>query len=109
MQIEFYFSVENLCKDIYLRSHMGPSGWTPIALVADFPRVRRLGASVAEIASALAESEIVEVDFEGQHVRVRSEDRESWTRIPEQLPVGGQGFVMAASAPPFVPHSALVM
>merc|ERR1719409_2119820 len=49
-QVEFYFSVENLCKDIYLRSHMDEKGWTPLELIASFPKVQRLGASAAGIA-----------------------------------------------------------
>ncbi|KAK8944067.1 hypothetical protein KSP40_PGU015513 [Platanthera guangdongensis] len=38
-QIEYYFSVENLCKDEYLRKNMDEHGWVSIFLIADFRRV----------------------------------------------------------------------
>ncbi|MQL90480.1 hypothetical protein Taro_023079, partial [Colocasia esculenta] len=39
-QIEYYFSPENLCKDIYLRQNMDEEGWVPVSLIAGFNRVR---------------------------------------------------------------------
>ncbi|KAG1360992.1 putative La-related protein [Cocos nucifera] len=38
-QIEFYFSYDNLCKDIYLRQKMDDHGWVPISLIAGFNRI----------------------------------------------------------------------
>lgn len=29
-QIEYYFSIDNLCKDVFLRLHMDADGWVPI-------------------------------------------------------------------------------
>lgn len=40
VQIEYYFSDENLCKDIYLRQHMDSQGWVPVSLIAGFNQVR---------------------------------------------------------------------
>lgn len=37
-QIEYYFSVENMCKDIFLRSKMDENGWIPLLVVANFNR-----------------------------------------------------------------------
>lgn len=39
-QIEYYFGVDNLCKDMYLRKHMSEEGWVPLSLIANFARVR---------------------------------------------------------------------
>ena len=39
MQIEYYFSEENLRSDRYLRSQMAPGGWVSLALVAEFKRL----------------------------------------------------------------------
>jgi la-related protein 1 len=39
-QIEYYFSVENLCRDIYLRSQMDEEGYVPVEIIAAFNRVR---------------------------------------------------------------------
>merc|ERR1719356_524525 len=61
-QIEFYFSVDNLCKDVYLRSHMNADGWTPIELIQNFPQVRKYKANEKDIIECLKTSEIIEVD-----------------------------------------------
>lgn len=42
MNSEFYFSVENLVKDMYLRSQMDAEGWVPLAEVANFNRMKQL-------------------------------------------------------------------
>jgi la-related protein 1 len=38
-QIEYYFSVENLCKDMFLRQRMDAEGWIPLPVIAGFNRV----------------------------------------------------------------------
>ncbi|KAL5341780.1 hypothetical protein BJX70DRAFT_26223 [Aspergillus crustosus] len=42
MQLEYYFSVDNLCKDIYLRKHMDSQGFVPLNVIASFKRVKQL-------------------------------------------------------------------
>jgi len=59
-QIEYYFSVENLCKDLYLRGHMDPEGWVPTSLLAGFNRVKALINDPEEIIESLTYSEILE-------------------------------------------------
>ncbi|KAK9477862.1 hypothetical protein V1514DRAFT_320642 [Lipomyces japonicus] len=41
-QVEYYFSVENLCKDIYLRKNMNSLGYVPIHVLANFNRIKNL-------------------------------------------------------------------
>ncbi|KAH7315538.1 hypothetical protein KP509_21G054000 [Ceratopteris richardii] len=41
-QLDYYFSVENLCKDVYLRKHMDAEGFVPVSLIAQFNKVRDL-------------------------------------------------------------------
>ncbi|CAN0520497.1 unnamed protein product, partial [Ectocarpus sp. 12 AP-2014] len=48
-QIEFYFTVENLCRDIFMRSYMDEEGYIPIAFVANFPGVARFGVELEDI------------------------------------------------------------
>ncbi|EYU18076.1 hypothetical protein MIMGU_mgv1a019939mg, partial [Erythranthe guttata] len=38
-QIEYYFSNDNLVKDIFLRQNMDAEGWVPIKLIAGFRKV----------------------------------------------------------------------
>ncbi|KAI9376796.1 hypothetical protein BJX61DRAFT_530615 [Aspergillus egyptiacus] len=42
MQLEYYFSVDNLCKDIYLRKQMDSQGYVPLNVIAGFKRVKSL-------------------------------------------------------------------
>ncbi|KZV58175.1 la-related protein 1C [Dorcoceras hygrometricum] len=38
-QIDYYFSSENLVRDMYLRQNMDGDGWVPITLIATFKKV----------------------------------------------------------------------
>jgi la-related protein 1 len=42
MQMDYYFSVDNLCKDLYLRKHMDSQGFVPLQFIADFRRIKSL-------------------------------------------------------------------
>lgn len=42
MQLEYYFSVDNLCKDMFLRRHMDGQGFVPLGVLANFKRVKSL-------------------------------------------------------------------
>ncbi|KAI9884374.1 MAG: hypothetical protein M1823_003828 [Watsoniomyces obsoletus] len=42
LQMEYYFSVDNLCKDLYLRKHMDADGFVFLTVIANFNRIRRL-------------------------------------------------------------------
>lgn len=39
-QIDYYFSLENLIKDLYLRKNMDNEGWVNLKLILDFKRVK---------------------------------------------------------------------
>ena len=39
-QIDYYFSLENLIKDLYLRKNMDAEGWVDLKLIMDFKRVK---------------------------------------------------------------------
>lgn len=60
-QIEYYFSVVNLCKDPFLRMHMDGQGWVPISLIAGFNLVKTLTSDINLILFALRSSSVVEV------------------------------------------------
>lgn len=80
-QIDYYFSIENLCRDIYLRSNMDEQGFVPVSLIASFNRVRMLSSIPALILEALQQSSVVEV----QHDRIRRRnDWGKWILRPNQ-------------------------
>lgn len=39
-QLEWYFSIENLCMDVFFRSQMDRKGYIPIELIGNFHRMR---------------------------------------------------------------------
>ncbi|KAF5654675.1 la family [Fusarium heterosporum] len=41
-QVDYYFSIENLCKDTYLRQRMDSQGFVPLHFVAAFKRLQDL-------------------------------------------------------------------
>lgn len=42
MQLEYYFSVDNMCKDMFLRRQMDSQGFVPLSVIASFKRVKSL-------------------------------------------------------------------
>ncbi|CAO2833757.1 unnamed protein product [Amaranthus hypochondriacus] len=84
-QIEYYFSDANLVKDEFLRSKMDEQGWVPIALIANFPKVRNLTDDVPYILDCLRDSTLVEV--QGDKVR-RFDEWMKWV-VPQQTPDTG--------------------
>ncbi|KAI6239147.1 HTH La-type RNA-binding domain-containing protein [Aphelenchoides fujianensis] len=70
-QIEYYFSVDNLQKDFFLRRRMDKQGFLPLSLISSFPRVSQVTRDLGVIAMALMDSEKVELDHTKQRVRTR--------------------------------------
>ncbi|KAJ0456400.1 putative la-type HTH domain, winged helix-like DNA-binding domain superfamily [Helianthus annuus] len=73
-QIEFYFSIENLVRDTYLRGFMDEQGWVPVSLIAGFRKVSCLTDNAQLILNVMQYSDIVEV--QGDKMR----RRDDWMR-----------------------------
>ncbi|CAL9202592.1 la-related protein 1B isoform X1 [Musa acuminata AAA Group] len=78
-QIDYYFSSNNLCKDVYLRQNMDEQGWVPISLIAGFPRVRQLTNNIDFILETVRSS--TEVEVQGEKIRKRN-DWMNWVLPP---------------------------
>merc|ERR1719181_1308022 len=61
-QIEYYFGMENLLKDVYLRKHMTDEGWVPIPLLAGFRRIQTMTTDLTIMLEAISTSQIVELN-----------------------------------------------
>ncbi|XP_078445119.1 LA RNA-binding protein isoform X2 [Wolffia australiana] len=70
VQIEYYFSDENLCTDGFLRSLFDDQGFVPVSRIADFKRVRRMNTTNDFILDALQSSTLIEI--QGDKIRRRS-------------------------------------
>ena len=80
-QAEYYFSVQNLCRDMFLRKQMDDQGWISVQVILGFNRVRQILSSLPEpplavLRAALEGSELVEFSPGGQEVRARG----SWNQ-----------------------------
>lgn len=78
-QIDYYFSNENLIKDIYLRQNMDEQGWVPVKLIAGFKKVKLLTENIQLILEAVRTSTVVEV--QGDKLRKRG-DWMKWIMPP---------------------------
>ncbi|GJJ67858.1 la-related protein 1 [Entomortierella parvispora] len=95
-QMEYYFSVENLCKDVYMRTQMDAEGYVPLSLVANFNRVKSLTTDHALIKETLKNS--TEIELKGDNIRKKS-DWTIWV-FPKE---GGSTIPFQATRSSFVP------
>ncbi|CAA6674254.1 unnamed protein product [Spirodela intermedia] len=61
-QIEYYFSEDNLARNVHLKMQMDEEGWVSVHTIASFPRVKRLTNDVVLILRSLQPSPTVEVE-----------------------------------------------
>lgn len=79
-QIEYYFSIENLCKDMYLRQRMDSQGFVPLHFITAFKRMRDLSADMNLIRAVCEDS--VDVDYVvGEDDCERLRRREDWQKF----------------------------
>ena len=76
-QIEYYFSMQNLVKDVFLRSKMNDEGWISLHVIASFNRVRMLTPDLAMIMEALAGSASVELSPDNLFIRPK-QNHQQW-------------------------------
>ncbi|KAI5055609.1 hypothetical protein GOP47_0029130 [Adiantum capillus-veneris] len=81
-QVDYYFSVENLCRDVFLRTHMDEEGFVPVSVIAQFNRIRSLSSNPMVILDALQYSAVVEV--QNDRIRRRN-DRGKWRLLRDQV------------------------
>ncbi|KAG0173212.1 La ribonucleoprotein domain member 1 [Apophysomyces sp. BC1034] len=72
---EYYFSIDNLCKDLFLRGQMDGQGYVDVKLLANFNRVKGLTTEMSLILEALQQSELL--DLSNGKIR-RKEGWETW-------------------------------
>ncbi|KAI0880361.1 uncharacterized protein GGS22DRAFT_182345 [Annulohypoxylon maeteangense] len=79
-QVEYYFSIDNLCKDWYLRKFMDSQGFVPLNVIAGFKRMQEIAADWQLIRIACDSSPHIEyiITDEGQDKVRRREQWEPW-------------------------------
>jgi la-related protein 1 len=89
-QLEYYFSVDNLCKDLYLRMHMDTQGFVPLTMIAQFKRLRDITDDLDILGNACEDSaklEIVTVSNGTELVRPINDWRPFVLPMPDRKPL----------------------
>ncbi|CZR60805.1 uncharacterized protein PAC_10701 [Phialocephala subalpina] len=80
MQLEYYFSIDNLCKDVYLRKHMDSQGFVFLSFIAGFKRIKALTTNFELLRYACQESDIIEVIQGAEDGKDRLRRAEGWEK-----------------------------
>ena len=62
LQLEYYFSRENLARDTFLVNQMNAEAFAPVALVAGFAKMKAYTTDMSLILEAIKESSKLELD-----------------------------------------------
>lgn len=73
-QMEYYFSVENLCRDIYLRLNMDTDGWVNLSFIGNFNRVKILTTDMDFLADVVATECQALIEYNPQQRQIRKRD-----------------------------------
>jgi la-related protein 1 len=79
MQLEYYFSIDNLCKDVFLRKHMDSQGFVFLAFIANFKRIQALTQDFELLRYACQESRIIDI-IQGEDGVDRLRRNEGWEK-----------------------------
>ena len=71
-QIEYYFSLENLCRDVFLRSRLDSGGYIPVTMILTFNRVAAANPEYDAMLKVLETSELLELDSENEKIRLKT-------------------------------------
>lgn len=70
-QMNYYFSVDNLCRDIWLRKQMDSNGWINLGVFAKFSLIQKQTHNMYLLRDACANSTDIEVQLAADGYRVR--------------------------------------
>ncbi|KAL1406227.1 hypothetical protein Q8F55_007918 [Vanrija albida] len=82
-QIEYYFSVQNLAMDFFLRQQMDSEGWIDTAMIASFNRIKQMVTDVALVTEVMTMSSLLEV--KDDKVRLTGGEAKRWV-LPDAKP-----------------------
>jgi la-related protein 1 len=79
-QVEYWFSVDNLLKDIFLRKNMDSQGFVLLDVIAGFNRIKTLTTERDVLRTACTTSENIEI-CKGEDGKERLRKREGWEQF----------------------------
>lgn len=84
-QLEYYFSINNLCKDVFLRKHMDSQGFVFLSFIAGFKRITALTQDFDLLRFACQEVESIDI-IKGEDGIDRLRRKDGWEQWV--LPMG---------------------
>jgi len=105
-QVEYYFSVDNLCRDLFLRQKMDPTeGWIPLSVIGAFNRVRMLTPDPTALSEALQGSTVIEFNEAKDAIRIGGDQWRNWLLSADgsasaPQPADSNAAAAAAAPPP---------
>ncbi|CBX92375.1 hypothetical protein LEMA_P050810.1 [Plenodomus lingam JN3] len=78
-QVEYYFSIDNLLKDMYLRRHMDSQGFVSLEFIAGFNRIKTLSSDLELIKLVCQQSADIEYRT-SEHGQDRLRRRDGWAQ-----------------------------
>ncbi|KAI7025030.1 hypothetical protein KC366_g12130, partial [Hortaea werneckii] len=79
-QLEYYFSIDNLLKDMFLRRHMDSQGFVLLDVVAGFNRLKQLTQDKEVLKTVCLNSETIEIRV-GDDGKERLRRRDGWEQF----------------------------
>ncbi|KAI9814420.1 MAG: hypothetical protein M1827_003276 [Pycnora praestabilis] len=106
MQLEYYFSVDNLCKDMFLRKHMDSQGFVFLHVIANFNRIKALTQDMELIRYVCFQSRNIEFRTgpDGVDRLRRREDWSTWVLAKEERDASAQNDGPAQVQQPRIPQ-----
>ena len=85
MQMDYYLSVDNLCKDMFLRKHMDSQGFVLLTVLANFNRIKQLTHEIDLIRYVCMRSVAIElvVGQDGKDRVRKAQDWQQWVLAME--------------------------
>jgi la-related protein 1 len=84
MQLEYYFSVDNLLKDTFLRRHMDSQGFVFLDVIANFNRIKQLTQDKDLLKAVCIDSSVIEIRV-GEDGKERLRRQEGWQQFPFEM------------------------
>lgn len=80
-QLEYYFSMDNLLKDMFLRKNMDSYGFVFLDVIANFNRIKNLTQDKEMLKAACLRSDAIEIRVGVDDGKLRLRRREGWEKF----------------------------
>ncbi|GFO18341.1 LA-related protein 1, partial [Plakobranchus ocellatus] len=115
-QVEYYFSEDNLVKDLFLRKKMDEQGWVNLQLVLSFNKVKELKADHKSLIQAIRGSNKLELSENEDYIRTSNQptkwpikDELKGVPPPPAVHLVAAKSTLHSDAPEFVPGKPFVL